>query len=124
MLRGDEVAADLAFNLIKSMKIFAPGDLAADFRDAVEAKVRLYGWPSGDKLRIAGLTLLEGKQISTAGIRDEIMRTPPAPGAEDSSLRENYRGFLRSRRTPPPLAKKAEPGVRKLVGPAGNGGTQ
>ena len=68
---------------------------------------------------------LEGKKIGTDDIRDEIMRTPPALGAEDTSLRENYKGFLRQRsRLPPPPARKEDSGARKLVGPNGNGGAQ
>ena len=125
VLRGDEVVASLAHTLIKGMKVFTPGELAGDFREAVDSKVHLYGWPINEKIRMSGLGLLESKKIATEEIRDEILRTPPAPGAEDSSLRENYRGFIRRSRTPPlPPVRKADSGVRKLVGPNGNGGTQ
>jgi hypothetical protein len=87
--------------------------------------VQLYGWPANDKIRLAGLSLLEGKRISTEEIKDEIMRTPPAPGADDTSLRENYRGFIRrTRATPPPPPKRPNPGGRTPVGPNGNGGAQ
>jgi hypothetical protein len=123
VLRGDDVVASLAHSLIKGMKMFTPGELAGDFREAVESKVQLYGWPANEKIHMAGLGLLESKKIGTDEIKDEIMRTPPAPGADDTSLRENYRGFIRRSRTPPlPPARKADSGVRKLVGPGGNNG--
>jgi hypothetical protein len=126
VLRGDDIVASLAHTLMTGMKIFTPGELAGDFREAVDAKLQLYGWPTNEKIRMAGLGLLEGKKISTEDIQDEIMRTPPAPGADDTSLRENYRGFIRRSRTPPPPPiKKADSGARTLVGPNGkNGGAQ
>lgn len=106
VLRRDEAAAEAASRLSGSA-VLSMEAIARDFREAVDAKVELCGWPRDDALSLSNIDILErsGLGIDTSAIRAEFGKTPKQG---DPSFKDKYRGFLRQRTRvqPPPLGRK------------------
>lgn len=146
VLDKDEFAADMAYGFISSLKLFSAADMAADFRETLDAKIKLRGLfgakdvegetAEGEdkaeeekRIALSNIDLLEKRGIDTTEIRNAITRKP-GPISEE---REKYAGFLKQDKRkhaarkhpevkPPPLPRRNGPGGRKLVGPTGGNG--